>query len=152
MRSSGLAALPVLGLVLAGACGSTLPEDVVGYETRCTRLNAQPIPRYDGDPHAGTKNVYACGVSLEDLRAHRRPFPDGTLIVKDSTREGQAFSWLVATARKQGGAWRWDEYTRNFGDEDFRHILAGQSVCTSCHVKAQAADWIFSAYGRGDGR
>jgi hypothetical protein len=55
---------------------------------------------------------------------------------------------LIAIARKQGGVWQWDEYTRNFADEDFRHILAGQSVCTGCHVKAQAADWIFTTYSR----
>lgn len=133
----------------AGACSPTLPSDVPGYESRCLRLNAQPIPRYAGDPHKGMKNVYVCNASMEQVKANTRPFPDGTLIVKDSTREGELHTWLIATARKESGSWRWDEYTRNFGDEDFRQILAGESVCTGCHVKARDADWIFTTYTPG---
>lgn len=34
----------------------------------------------------------------------------------------------MATARKQAGAWRWDEYTRNFADEKLRHGVASESV------------------------
>lgn len=139
---------PFLLLVLASACGSPLPDDIPGYQSRCARMNGQPIPRYGGDPHEGIKNVYACGVPEEQLRANVRPFPEGTLIVKESMREGQTFAWLIAVARKREGAWHWDEYTRNFADEDFRHILAGQSVCTGCHVRAQSVDWIFTSYGR----
>jgi hypothetical protein len=137
-----------LVLLLTSACGSTLPGDVPGYEARCPQMNAQPIPRYSGDPHEGIKNVFACNLGLELLLANARPFPDGTLIVKESTREGEGFPWLIATARKQGGSWRWDEYTRNFDREVFRHILVGESVCTGCHVKAQTADWIFTSYSR----
>jgi len=133
-------------LLVLGSCGAGLPDDLDGYESRCARMNASPIPTYPGDPHAGTKNVYACNVDPIALRANSRPFADGTLIVKESVRQGEAFVWLVATARKQGGAWRWDEYTRNFSDEGFRRILAGQSVCTGCHVKAQSADWIYTAF------
>ena len=50
---------------LASTCGATLPDDVAGYESRCVRLNAKPIPPYEGDPHKGMKNVYACNVGLE---------------------------------------------------------------------------------------
>lgn len=133
---------------LASGCGAALPADVAGYESRCARMNAQPIPEYAGDPHAGTKNVYACGVGLPQLQSHTLPFPDGTLIVKESRGAGELFVWLIATARKQGESWQWDEYTRNFADEELRHNLAGQSVCTGCHVRAKAADWIFTAYSR----
>ena len=129
--------------LLAG-CGAPWPDDVAGYQTRCLRMNAQPIPPYDGDPHRGMKNVYACDV----VDATRRPFPDGALIVKESTRVGEDFVWLVALARKQGGVWQWDEYTRNFADEELRHGLAGRAVCTACHVHAEDADWIFTAYAR----
>jgi hypothetical protein len=111
-------------------------------------MNREPIARYYGDPHKGMKNVFGCSLQQEQLQANLRPFADGTLIVKESIREGEAFPWLIATARKQRGSWQWDEYTRNFADEDFRHILAGESVCTGCHVKAQAADWIFTSYTR----
>ena len=146
---NGLSA-PSLGVLLAlvAGCGSTLPEDVPGYASRCVRMNASPIPPYEGDPHKGMKNVYACDVDVPLVEANTRPFPDGTLIIKESAAEGESFVWLIATARKQGGSWRWDEYTRNFSDEEFRHGLAGQSVCTGCHVRAQSADWIFTRYAR----
>lgn len=130
------------------ACGAPLPDDVSGYQSRCTRLNEQPIARYDGDPHKGMKNVYVCNLDESVVKANTRPFPETTLVVKESTREGESFPWLVATARKSGGTWRWDEYTRNFADEEFRHILAGESVCTGCHRKAEPADWIFTTYSR----
>jgi hypothetical protein len=136
-----------LALVVAG-CGSGLPDDVPGYETRCLRMNAAPIPRYAADPHKGVKNVYACDVSPDVVQANTRPFPDGTLIVKDSTREHESFPWLIAIARKRGGAWQWDEYTRNFEEEEFRPVLAGESVCTDCHGRVRAADWIFTSYAR----
>lgn len=148
MSCSPPRAFALLLVLVAGACGSELPDDVPGYQTRCVRMNAQPIPRYEDDPHKGNKNVYACNVDMAALEANKRPFPDGTLIVKESTREGDAFVWLIATARKQGGAWKWNEYTRNFPDEDFRHILAGESVCTDCHAKAKGADWIYTPYVR----
>lgn len=148
MQSSVLRLLGALLAATAAGCGSPLPDDVPGYASRCVRINAAPIPRYDGDPHKGVKNVYACNVGQDVLQANTRPFPEGTLIVKDSTREEESFPWLVAIARKQEGAWRWDEYTRNFADEDFRHVLAGESICTGCHVRARAIDWIFTRYAR----
>lgn len=148
MKLRPLRLLAPLVVLTSAGCGSSPPDDVAGYASRCVRLNASAIPPYPGDPHAGMKNVYACEVDEALARANTRPFPDGTLIVKESTRPGESFVWLLATARKQGGAWRWDEYTRNFGDEELRHGLAGESVCTSCHVQAQAIDWIFTRYAR----
>jgi hypothetical protein len=139
--------VPGLWFLLLTACaGETLPADVVDNETRCQRMNAQPIPRRDSDPHPGVKNVYACNVDESVLRANARPFPDGTVIVKSSTKENVSYSWLVATARKQGGRWRWDEYTRNFADEEFVRSLVSQSVCTDCHKEAESVDWIFTRF------
>lgn len=136
----------VIIVALVASCGATLPADVPGYEARCPRMNTDPIPRYDGDPHPGIKNVFACDVALAQLAANSRPFLDGALVVKESRREHEGFVWLIATARKQGGSWQWDEYTRNFADEEFRHVLAAESVCTGCHVRAKSADWIFTPY------
>ena len=61
-------------------------------------------------------------------------------------REGEAFTWLVATARKELGKWRWDEYTRNFDNEGHQRLLVKQSKCTSCHDRAAAQDDIFTYY------
>jgi hypothetical protein len=134
-----------LGAMLAG-CASMPPDDLLGYQAACIQMNVEPILAYDGDPHRGTKNVFACDVPLVELAANIRPFPEGALIVKEARRDGDDFVWLLAAARKQGGAWRWDEYTRNFADEEFRHILSGEGVCTGCHQAARASDWIFTRY------
>jgi hypothetical protein len=148
MKDRPLRWLALLVVLAAGGCGSPPPDDVAGYASRCVRLNASSIPPYPGDPHAGKKNVYACDVDQPLVQANTRPFPDGTLIVKESTRTGESFVWLMATARKQAGAWHWDEYTRNFADEELRHGLASESVCTGCHVQVQTTDWIFTRYAR----
>jgi hypothetical protein len=136
----------LVGLFLFAGCGSGLPEDVEGYEDRCVKLNGDPIPPYAGDPHRGMKNVFACNVDLGLVQSNTRPFPDGALIVKESTREGTDYRWLVATARKQGGTWSWDEYTRNFSDEELRRIPVAESKCTGCHVRVKAIDWIYTHY------
>ena len=127
------------------ACGASLPEDVEGYEARCIRMNKDRIEPYEGDPHKGWKNVYVCNLSTEEVR-RPRPFPDGTLIVKDSRREGEDFTWLVATARKANGQWSWDEYTRNFSNEDHRRLAVPESKCSDCHKKAESSDFIFTRY------
>lgn len=133
---------------LAAACGGALPGDIPGYDARCVRMNATPIAVTDPDPHNGVKNVYACNVPQQALQANKRPFPDGTVIVKESRRDGNPWIWLIATARKQGGKWRWNEYTRNAADGQFRHILAPESVCTNCHDRVDDEDWIFTSYAR----
>jgi len=129
-----------------GGCGATLPYDVEGYQTRCTRLNLEPIPPHQDDRHHGFKNVYACHVDREQLRANRRPFPEGTLIVKESRRPNEPFVWLIALARKHGGVWKWSEYTRNFSDDELHEGFASAEVCTGCHADARGDDWIFTRY------
>ncbi|NUN16620.1 MAG: hypothetical protein HUU55_23585 [Myxococcales bacterium] len=136
----------VLALLLFVSCAETLPDDVYGYRQNCVRLNDQPIPPTDDDPHRGTKNVYACNITVSELEAGVFPYPDGTLIVKESTKTGQDYTWLIATARKSGSDWSWDEYKRNFGNEDFYRIPVSESVCTDCHKKAKESDYIFTTF------
>lgn len=135
-------ALP-LACAWAPACGEALPDDVAGYED-CLQMNEAPLPQRDDDPHEGKKNVFACNVTCEQV--DERPFPDGALIVKESIKDGQDHAWLVATARKSNGQWRWDEYTRNFASEDFARIVPSEGVCIDCHKKWQADDWIATAF------
>lgn len=140
----------VLALVGVVGCGTTLPEDVQDVASRCVRLNPNPIPPTRDDPHSGFKVVYACNVEESFLKEGTLPYPEGTVIVKESTKEDEDAPWLVATARKGPGqgasSWQWDEYTRNFEDEDFRRILAGQGVCIDCHKGVESLDYIFTRY------
>lgn len=139
------AALVIVASACAG-CGESLPPDLAGYESSCVKLNRDEIPPYEGDPHAGFKNVFACNVPQDALEADERPFPDGTIIIKESRRQGQDFTWLVAVARKEEGRWRWDEYTRNFGSEDHVRLLLPQSKCTNCHERVSSRDYIYTGY------
>jgi hypothetical protein len=124
------------------SCSDALPDDIADY-AECPTLNADPLPKRQDDPHEGRKNVYACGLDCGALAD--RPFPDGTIIVKESIKDGQGYAWLVATARKIDGHWSWNEYTRNFEHERFVSILAGEQVCIDCHKKWEADDWIATA-------
>lgn len=109
-------------------------------------MNRAPLPERDDDPHQGEKNVYACGVEPQALQGNIRPFADGTWIVKESTRTDSNYPWLVATAEKRNGTWHWNEYTRNFSDEDFVAILTTESTCIDCHRRVDTVDWIFTVF------
>ena len=99
----GLTALTTVVLMGAAACGDPLPDDLSDYETRCIAMNPTPIPPTPDDPHSGFKTVYACNISEDVLEEGTRPFPEGTLIVKESIKEGEDAPWLIATARKGSG-------------------------------------------------
>ncbi len=130
------------------ACGESLPDDIQGYAERCIRMNQGSIAERDSDPHSGEKNVYACNVDVTLLEENARPFPEDTVIVKDSRKMQSDYVWLIAVAKKREGSWSWAEYTRNFEHETFIEILAPESVCTDCHRDARTIDWIFTQYER----
>jgi hypothetical protein len=109
-------------------------------------MNREPLPRRGDDPHDGEKDVFACNVPLAQLEDNQRPFPDGTIIVKESTQPDLDYPWLVATARKRAGEWTWNEYTRNFESEEFLEIAASESVCIDCHRRVRGSDWIYTRY------
>jgi hypothetical protein len=119
-----------------------LPPELAGYET-WPRLNAEPIPPRDPDPHRGTKHVYA------SVAAEGGVYPDGAIVVKEAVRPDAGFVGLVAMMRKQAGAnpehndWVMVEWTRESAGEPFAELAAG-GVCTSCHAGARATDYVFT--------
>ena len=126
--------------------GPGLPRQILGYQD-WLKLNEDPIrPNPDGDPHLGTKDVYA------SQRAERSgdslAYPDGTIIVKEAARPDTDFIGLVAIMRKEAGAdpehgdWIFTEYTRDRAGSRFA-LQARDEVCWSCHVGAQATDWVW---------
>jgi hypothetical protein len=120
-----------------------VPRFVAGYRG-WVKLNDRPLPPRDADPHDGTKNVFAS----------RRPgaggvFPNNTIVVKEAIRPGADFIGLIALMRKQAGAdsahndWVFVEYTRAAPGARFTEAARG-SVCWSCHVGAEATDYVFT--------
>ena len=127
-----------------------LPDDTAGYD-QWLKLNAQPIPPVPGfDPHRGTKNVYV-NKTREEIAPNGQqqfPYPDGSIVVKDAIRPDKDFIGLVAIMWKETGSdpavgdWRFEEYTRNAPDAEFR-LLAEGAACSGCHAGAAATDFVF---------
>ncbi len=137
-------------LVGAMGCANEVPDSIAGYGTRCLLMNKSPIPPTDDDPHDGVKDIYICNVEAADLldagQKPRYPYPEGSLIIKESIRTHQDFVWLIATAEKKNGSWEWHEYTRNFESEPLLEAAAGEGVCIDCHKKVEAQDFIYQVY------
>jgi hypothetical protein len=127
-----------------------LPDDTAGYD-QWLKLNAQPIPPVPGfDPHRGTKNVYV-NQAREVIAPNDQqqfPYPDGAIVVKEAVRPDKDFIGLVAVMWKEAGTnpafgdWRFEEYTRNAPDAEFRLIASG-AACSGCHSGAAATDFVF---------
>ena len=137
--------MPVQPIALPG-----LPADITGYN-QWLKLNAEPIPPVAGsDPHRGTKDVY---VNQErDVIApggrQRYPYPDGSIVVKES-RADAGFIRLVAIMRKKAGSnpggndWEYEEYIRRDADSPFPNPLTG-AFCQGCHSDASNRDYVFT--------
>ena len=141
-----IVALLVLGM---SACSTPLPSDIGDYANDCILMTPEPHPPTSGDPHDGFKDVYACGIELAALVALTNtgdPWPEDSMVLKESTKGYQDYPWLIATARKENGKWAWAEYTRNFPDEDFGQILVSEDVCVDCHKDFADTDFIFTRY------
>jgi hypothetical protein len=151
-----------IGLVISVglmACASDpLPESLNDYVTSetCVVLNLDPIPPDSHVPHPGYKTVYACHdqpeIFFEDEQWIGTPYPDGTMIIKESCMDAGCgeveddFVFLVATAEKISGAWQWHEYTRNFDYEELLEVPFPESSCIGCHEDVAAADYMFTGY------
>ncbi|MDA1192388.1 MAG: cytochrome P460 family protein, partial [Candidatus Poribacteria bacterium] len=127
-----------------------LPDYTAGYTT-WLRMNAKPIPPTAADPHNGTKNVYVNQERAAIAPNNRQefPYPDGSILVKESTRQGQDFIWLFAIMRKVKGSdpahgdWEYTEYIRIEANADFR-LASRDGICWGCHFGAAGSDWSFT--------
>jgi hypothetical protein len=119
-----------------------VPRFVAGYRG-WVKLNRHPLPPRASDPHNGTKNVFASTRPADGV------FPNGSIVVKEAVRPGADFVGLIAIMRKRAGAdpehndWVFVEYTRESATSRFDEIASG-SVCWSCHVGAEASDYVFT--------
>jgi hypothetical protein len=128
-----------------------LPADVVGYRS-WLRLNRDPIPVHpESDAHYGTKHVYVNQPrdALAPGGTQRLPYPDGTIVVKESVRPGRGFVGLVSIMRKRAGSdpehgdWSWVELGRDDAGEALATV-GRDVICWSCHVRIARKDWVFT--------
>jgi hypothetical protein len=130
-----------------------LPADVAGYRT-WLRMNAEPIPIHGAaDAHFGTKDVWVNQPRevLAPGGIRRLPFPDGTVLLKESTRPGRDFVGLVSIMRKRAGTdpdhgdWEFVEYGRASAGEALAEVGRGE-ICWTCHAFAASRqqDWVYT--------
>jgi hypothetical protein len=151
-----LGALSVAGFTFGGEAGSEpanepsakapfpgVPAYIAGYK-RWQRLNRTPVRR--GSPaHSGTKNSYVS----KPLRAGKKRYAVGTIIVKEAVNPGEDFVHLIAVMRKVKGFnprhndWQMIEWTRDSASARFSEVARGQ-VCYSCHVGARSRDYVWT--------
>jgi len=119
-----------------------LPAWTAGYAD-WTRLNAEPIPPRDADPHLSTKNVYA------SMEAVGGVYPPGTIVVKEGVRPGTSYVGLIAAMRKVAGAnpehrdWVFVEWSRDAAGDPFSKLAEG-AVCEACHSGVADQDYVFT--------
>ena len=140
--------ITILSCLLLGCAAERLPADYQPGEG-CLLATSTPLEPTEHDPHEGVKNIYYCNVNESELvidGVPQLPYPEGTKVVKVSTKEDQDYPWLVAEMEKVSGNWTWIEYTRNFPDEEFVQIPVGEETCINCHRDAEGSDWVFTVY------
>ncbi len=126
-----------------------LPAFTAGYQAGL-KLNEEPIPPAADAPHGEFKNVYVdqTRATLAPDGTQVFPYPDGAVVVKDGSRDGDAAA-VVAVMRKMAGAdpehgdWIYEEFSRTSADADYT-LLAEGAVCWGCHVGATETDWVFT--------
>jgi len=134
------AALSASAVVVAVASTSAggLPPYTNGYQ-KWPRINKKPFTGTGplSSAHRGVKNVYA---SKKRVGAR---FPNGTVVVKSIAQTGDTPSRpsQVAVMRKAKGRWTFVEYQLSGSRYT---VLAQGRLCSSCHVRAKATDFVFT--------
>ena len=136
-----------------------VPQD---YRTTYQSLGSWAIA---GDEGRGSKEVHVVLASPGSIEAFRRDghFPDGTVLVKEIfnaatkelttgtvSRADQLKGWFVmvrdSAGRHQGNAlwgdgWGWSWF--DAADPSKSKSANYMFECKSCHVPAQASDWVY---------
>lgn len=121
-----------------------LPEYTAGYR-EFAGLVERDIPPDAAAPHGGVKSVFA----TDDRDPSAGGFPDGTVVVKEGERGGDAAA-IIAVMRKVAGVdpdhgdWEFIEWSRPDPGSPYT-VLARDQVCWGCHMGAIDGDWVFTA-------
>ncbi len=150
-------AILVMALATAGA-QSGVPEDLARYRT-WTRMNTLPLID-PSNPRAGPKNTFI-NLSPGQLREvvgpggrARRPFPEETIIVRESLDPAGGFLTVLFVMRKQAKAaatkgWGFSGFSRRAADQPFQPVSLAPSPfvrCLACHGQMQASDFVFTPF------
>jgi Cytochrome P460 len=133
-------AVAAAAVVVASArtTANGLPAYTDGWQT-WTKINRKPFTSTGplSSAHSGRKNVYA------SKRKVRGKYPNGTVIVKTIVKPGTRFVGQFAVMRKVKGRWQYVEYERSGARARYTPLAQGQ-LCSSCHARARATDYVFT--------
>ncbi len=150
------------GLVLIathlGAAQSGIPADIENYRA-WTKMNAT-LMTDPSNPRAGPKNTFIT-LSPNELREilgpggrTRRPFPEGTIVIRESLDPTAGFVTVLFVMRKSSKAvetkeWDFSGFSRRAADQPFQPVpLTPNPVlrCLACHQQVRATDFVFQPF------
>ena len=148
-------------LVLAtshlAAAQSEIPVEIQPYRT-WTKMNAIPLTD-PSNPRAGPKNTFV-NLSPGELRdilgpggRALKPFPNGTVIVRESLNPTEGWVSVLFVQRKDSAAtrtkgWVFSAFSRSAGDAPFQPLMFADPVvrCLDCHAQVKNADFVFTPF------
>lgn len=134
-----------------------IPEDIAQYRT-WTKMNANLLTD-PSNPRAGPKNTFISlppSALLEVVASGgrvRKPFPDSTIVVRESLDTDTGFVRVLFVQRKDSSAaqtkgWVFTGFTRTAADKPFEPLAIPDPVarCLNCHEQMRATDMVFTPY------
>lgn len=140
-----------LAVVLAQAVAGE--PDIEGYHG-WTRLNAQR--NFIESAHASPKDVYVNDVGRDAALTSSFPFPEGTVLVKESLNPDTLAVAAITAMRKvagfdpDNGDWQYAMFERQ-DDGTFSGMWVDtghdmHAMCVGCHTGAAGNDYAFLSY------
>jgi len=142
---------------LAGAAPAGLPARVADYQS-WTKMNARLMDD-PSNPRAGPKNTFT-NLNPDRLRSLvaqggriRAPFPEGTIIARESLDVAAGFVRVLFVMEKDRSAtqtrgWKFSAFTRTSADQPLQEgaIPDPVSRCLNCHLQMGATDFVFTPF------
>ncbi len=148
----------VLSAVVLTNAQSGVPSDIAAYRT-WTKMNVTLLTD-PSNPRAGPKNTFIT-LGPDELRALvatggrvRQPFPDGTIVVRESLHPAEGWVQVLFVMRKDSKVigrtkgWVFSGFTRTGSDKPFAPLQFADPFmrCMACHAQMKASDFVFTPY------
>ena len=160
-RSLALVSLALVALTLVFAFSAAQNATGEGrpdyYAEGWLRLN--PQKNFIESAHPVAKDVYVNDTGASHALLEDFPFPDGTVLVKESLDPDMLEVFVITTMRKVEGFdpdnndWQYGMFERNDeGELEGMWAEAGtemHQMCSGCHANAADNDFVFLTYRQG---
>ena len=159
LLTAGLMLVPSILMTASAQTGTSsgIPQEIENYRS-WTKMNAILL-NDPSNPRAGPKNtfinlsadllkeIYAAGGRVQ------KPFPNGTILVRESLDPVEGFVRVLFVQRKDSGAgrtrgWVFSGLTRTTASEVYQPLAIADPVarCLDCHAQVRNTDFVFTPY------